>query len=164
MKQLAILIASSLVLFGCASTAVNEEQRVSLEFSGDMLFEGSNTLQVPASLSPASIAAELGVPPAALKRVSVTEVLLQMKHDDAAITESLLMQMVSNNESLKTIGTLSPLTDPGALKLNLAEKSDILPFLRDQGATWVLDLNISEDYPDALDLKASVSLRVEYND
>jgi hypothetical protein len=72
--------------------------------------------------------------------------------------------MVSNNESLKTIGTLSPLTDPGALKLNLAEKSDILPFLRDQGATWVLDLNISEDYPDALDLKASVSLRVEYND
>jgi hypothetical protein len=91
MKQLAILIASSLVLFGCASTAVNEEQRVSLEFSGDMLFEGSNTLQVPASLSPASIAAELGVPPAALKRVSVTEVLLQMKHDDAAITESLLM-------------------------------------------------------------------------
>ncbi|MCA1752184.1 MAG: hypothetical protein ABR572_11815 [Cryomorphaceae bacterium] len=52
MKRLLLFIFIPAVLAGCGSTAVDESLTVELQLSGDMLFEGSNTLQMTAEMSP----------------------------------------------------------------------------------------------------------------
>jgi hypothetical protein len=70
---------------------------------------------------------------------------------------------VSNNHSLITVGTLSPLTqDPVSLDLNVAEDIDLMPYLADEGCTWVLDLNLSEDNMDKMTVNGTLNLSVEY--
>lgn len=136
-----------------------------LRLSGDMLFEGSNTLQMPAEMSPAKIAEKLSVEVKNLKKIGVSKASLSMRDDQAAITESLLLQVVSNNKSLVTAGTLSPLTeDASSLDLNVAEDIDLLPYLSDEGCTWVLDLNLSEDFMDEMTVNGTLTLRVEYSE
>ncbi|MCA1752185.1 MAG: hypothetical protein LC670_10415 [Flavobacteriales bacterium] len=88
-----------------------------------------------------------------------------MSETQAAITESLLLQVVSNNKSLVTAGTLSPLTeDAASLDLNVAEDIDLMPYLSDEGCTWVLDLNLSEDFMDEMTVNGTLTLRVEYSE
>lgn len=165
MKRLLLFIFIPAFLAGCGSTAVDESLTVELRLSGDMLFEGSNTLQMPAEMSPAKIAEKLSVEVKNLKKIGVSKASLSMRDDQAAITESLLLQVVSNNKSLVTAGTLSPLTeDASSLDLNVAEDIDLLPYLSDEGCTWVLDLNLSEDFMDEMTVNGTLTLRVEYSE
>lgn len=151
-----------LLLQGCASTELDDGFTANLEMSGDMLFEGSNTLQMQSITTPEALASHAGTEPGKLKQVSVNSAQFQMSAEHAAITESLLLQVVSDNNALVTVGTLSPLSDPNALSLSLSEDMDLLPYLKDTGCTWVLDLNLSEDYMDELKASGSLKLSIAY--
>jgi hypothetical protein len=69
---------------------------------------------------------------------------------------------VSDNKELVTIGTLNPLPEAAQLSLSLAQNTSILPYLKDKGTTWVLDLNIAEDYMDEMVVNAKLKLSVDY--
>lgn len=153
-----------LLLFSCSENAVDESFKTSPSLTGDMLFEGSNTLQAAADISADDVARDVGTTPEKLKKIGVAEAALTLDKGAGSITESLLLQIVSDKNSLATVGTLSPVTGAGSLKLNLSESIDLLPYLRDEGTTWVLDLNISEDYMDEMTVKATLTFRTEYKD
>jgi hypothetical protein len=87
---------------------------------------------------------------------------LNLDDSSREITESLLLQLVSDNQMLITIGTLSPLPSGNAMTLSLSEDTSILPYLKDDGLTWVLDLNINEDQMDEMNVLGTLSLTVDY--
>lgn len=157
-------LSSLIMLTACADVVVDEGYTVDLALSGDMLFEGSNTFQQPADLNMSDLAAHAGVTAGQIRSVGVAKAEFAMSESDAAITESLLLQVVSNNSGLKTVGTLSPLSDPAALRLNVSESIDLKPFISDEGTTWVLDLNLSEDHMDEVEISGRLTLRIEYKD
>lgn len=164
MKSPLFLFFAALLVSACAETALDESFQTSVALTGDMLFEGSNTLQAAADINTESVARDVGTTTEKLKKIGVSEAVLTLDENAGSITESLLLQIVSDKNSLATVGTLSPVTGAGSLKLNLSESIDLLPYLRDEGTTWVLDLNISEDYMDEMTVKATLTFRTEYKD
>lgn len=162
MKRLSTFSIFLLLLFGCSPTEQNDDVQLYLEMRGDMLFEGSNTLQMPSVTSLEALAKEAGTEVSKLKKIGVRGAAIQINGEYAAITESLLLQVVSDNKSLVTVGTLSPLSEDEEQRLSHAEDVDLLPYLKDPGATWVLDLNISEDHMDELYIEGTVQLSISY--
>ncbi len=159
-----ILLSSALFFcWACGSTATDESQEISLEMRDEMLFEGSNSLQTRVETSAEELASKIGVAPDQLKKVSLRAATFRMDAADVELTESLLLQIVSDDQPIRSLGTLSPLSDPSALELNLPEDTDILPYLRDAGATWVLDLNLSEDRAEEMQVTGVLKLRVTYS-
>ncbi|MCZ4410476.1 hypothetical protein O3Q51_16790 [Cryomorphaceae bacterium 1068] len=133
-----------------------------LALSGDMLFEGANTLQFSGESQLEVITSELNINSEALESALVSSAILTLDDPTRAITESLLLQIVSDNNELITIGTLSPLPEGNKMTLSLAEEPAILNYLKDEGTTWVLDLNITEEHMDEMNISAAVSLNVDY--
>ncbi|TVR38563.1 MAG: hypothetical protein EA392_08800 [Cryomorphaceae bacterium] len=164
MRKTALLAVALATLYGCATTAVYDQHEELLELTGEMLFEGSNTLQMPANLNLDQLAKATGIEKSKIKTVGIAEATLEMGTEDAAITESLLLQVVSNNHSLLTIGTLSPLPEGTRFKLSLAEKMNLVPYLNDEGTTWVLDLNISEDLMDDMTVAGKLRFSIHHNE
>ncbi len=164
MKRLphVLMMSFILLLASCSNDAVHEGIAIEVNFSEEMLFEGSNTLQMKALSTPEALATAAGTTPDKLKQVVISKAVLRMAPEAASTTESLLLQMVSDNQGIKTMGTLSPLTDAATLQLSLSEKPDVLPFLKDAGATWVLDLNLSADRDDELNVLGTITLNVIY--
>ncbi len=164
MKSPLFLFFAALLVSACAETAVDESFETSLALTGDMLFEGSNTLQAAAALTPDQVAEHAGTATKNLKKIGVAEAVMRMDDAQAKITESLLLQIVSDNNNLATVGTLSPLPASGMLKLNVSERIDLLPYLNDQGATWVLDLNLTENHIEDMTVNGQITFRTEYNE
>ncbi len=164
MKKTALLAIALITLYGCGTTAVHDQHEELLELTGEMLFEGSNTLQMPANLNLDQLAKATGIEKNKIKTVGIAEATLEMSNEDATITESLLLQVVSNNHSLMTIGTLSPLPEGKSFKLSLAEKMNLVPYLNDEGTTWVLDLNISEDLMDEMTVAGKLRFSIHHNE
>lgn len=124
-----------------------------------MLFDGANTLQAPAAITIESLSKMVGVKAEAIKKVGVKKAQVEILKNQVPMVESLLLQVVSNNNSLITVGTLSPVDKQGLLTLSLAEEIDVYPYLKDEGCTWVLDANIATD--DAIDLSLAGILGLE---
>lgn len=159
------LIWAVLPLFmACQSTVSNSDQSVSFAVSGDMLFEGPNTLQGEGSIDLVTLAENIGAESTAIKSVKASAAKVALEKPQQGITESLLLQVVSNNMDLKTVGTLSPVPAEGFLQLNMAQDLDLLPYMQDEGMTWVLDLNLSEDHMDVMRAKGDISLIIEYTE
>ena len=162
--QLSIIMMAILAvcLPACGPSTTTEAVDVELKLSGDMLFEGANSLQYSNESQLEELAAAVGSDIRSIKNVSVSAALLELDNSSRQITESLLLQIVSDNQELVSIGTLNPLPKSDQLKLSIAEDSSILPYLKDSGMTWVLNLNISEDYMDEMLVKGKLSLTIEY--
>jgi hypothetical protein len=160
MRNIALGLLFAGLLMGCAKTT-SVEKEISTTVSGEMLFSGPNSLQAAVTLDPASLAEELNVSPDDLKRIRVSGIKITLSDDQAAIAESLLLQIVSNNNEMTSLGTLSPLENGTTFELNLAEESDLLPFIQDEGATWVLDVNLSDDIMD--EMKATADIQITIN-
>jgi len=140
------------------------EQTLSLELTGEMLFSGANTLSMQANTSAISLAEGLNIEAEKLVSVGVLEAIIELDAEQKQITESLLLQIVSDQEEMTTIGTLSPLPEGNAFSLNLANEMDLLPYLKDEGTTWVLDLNLSEDYMGEMIVPAELNLVINYQE
>jgi hypothetical protein len=157
MRKIAFALLFIAFLASCGTTT-SVEKSISTVVSGEMLFSGPNSLQADVSLSPASLAEELNIEASALKSISVSSIQITLSDEQAAIAESLLLQVVSNSNEMTSLGTLSPLEKGTRFDLNVAEETDLLPFLEDEGATWVLDVNLAEDIMD--EMKATVDLTI----
>jgi len=157
MRKIAFAFLFIAFLASCGTTT-SVEKSISTVVSGEMLFSGPNSLQAAVSLSPASLAEELNIEASALKSVSVSSIQVTLSDEQAAIAESLLLQIVSNSNEMTSLGTLSPLEKGTRFDLNVAEETDLLSFLEDEGATWVLDVNLAEDIMD--EMKATVDLTI----
>jgi len=164
MRNLFIASLLLVVLAGCQTLAVNEETSIPLQLSGEMLFEGSNTLQMASVTTPEALAQSLSVETSQIKEVGVASARIEFPAEEAKIAESLLLQIVSNNRDLVTIGTLSPLPSGTSFDLKLAENIDLLPYFKDEGCTWVLDVNLSEDLMDDLSVAGSLRLQIRYTE
>ena len=161
MRKIGILLLLLVFAFGCAKTHSTQKE-ISTTVSGEMLFSGPNSLQAPLSISALTLAEELKIDPSKLKRIGVTDIQISLAEDQVALAESLLLQIVSNNNEMTSLGTLSPLTNGTTFDLQVAEDIDLLPFLEDEGATWVLDVNLSEDIMEEMQASASLNLSVNY--
>jgi hypothetical protein len=117
---------------------------------------------MPVATSAESLAQEVNVVANNLSAIGVGKAIIELTGDQAAITESLLLQIVSNNQEMTTLGTLSPLPNGTKFELRLAEEIDLLPYLNDEGATWVLDLNLTEDFLDEMQVKGKLALTIKY--
>lgn len=166
MKRMRKYLALALLplLIACQSTVSDNSQELKVALSGDMLFEGANTLQGKGDLDLSSLAESLGVSSEAITKVGISSVEMNIQQENRGIVESLLFQVVSNNQELSSVASLSPLPETGVLKLNVAEEVNLLPYMKDEGLTYVLDLNISEDHMDEMMAKAKLALVVEYKD
>ncbi len=160
-RWVTIVPIMAMALSACSAELDIETVEMELELTGDMLFEGSNTLQYSGADQLTEAAGLAGVAEGTVKAVHVDIATIELRGASREITESLLLQIVSDNKELVTIGTLNPLPKGDLLTLTLAEDPEILPYLKDSGTTWVLDLNITEDHMDELIITAKVQLRVE---
>lgn len=151
-------------MIACQSTLSDDSQSVGFQVSGDYLFAGANTLQGEGNLDLSSLAENIGTNPDNIKAVRISSAKIGMEPSGQAITESLLLQIVSNNAELISLGTLSPVPAEGSLELKTAQDVDLLPYLKDEGMTWVLDLNLKEDHTDEMRAKGEVKLIVEYTE
>ncbi|MGB0178214.1 MAG: hypothetical protein ACPF9D_13690, partial [Owenweeksia sp.] len=85
-----------LVFTGCAKLST-ETQTIDLQLSGDMLFSGANTLQMPVQTTTQSLAGSLNLEENQLKNIGLHKATIRLTEEQKAITESLLLQIVSAN-------------------------------------------------------------------
>jgi hypothetical protein len=154
------VILLTIILASCGANYERKNAEIEIELTGEMLFEGANTLQYTVSEGSDEVA---GISLETIKEVTVNGVTMVLEDEVKTITESLLLQIVSDNNELKTLGTLNPLPEGNSMELSMAEDALILPYLKDTGTTWVLDLNISEDQMEEMIVKGQISLSVEHS-
>lgn len=156
-----LLIAAFLFLYSCATVESNEIS-FTTDVSGEMMFEGANTLQGSGSEVVSGLAGKLEIKKNQITDLRITEVEIKMPDADRDITESLLLQIVSDGNELMSLGSLNPVPSEGAILLNMAEDTQVLDHLRDEGSTWVLDLNLSEDHMEEMSVTVNFKGEVEY--
>ncbi len=157
-SQLTIFLLAIGVLSSCNSYQTNSISHTTT-VSGEMLFEGANTLQGAVSDLSASLQ-DQGIATHDIKSAKLTGIEFEIQAEDSEIIESLLFQVVSDQSSLKSLGSLSPLPEGSKVSLNLAEETEIVEYLRDEGATWVLDLNIDEDHMDEMIVSCTIQMEI----
>ncbi len=164
MSMRKIYIAMIIALLGaCATVESDESYESEITLRGEMLFEGSNTLQAEAVLDKKAIAEHLGADPQSISEVKLLEATVEMDEEQLAITESFLLQIVSDNKGLKSLASLSPLdANSSSQKLGVSEKAELWPHLQDNGSTWVLDLNLTEDLMDDMQVRAKLRFLISY--
>lgn len=161
MRILVFSILLSGLMMSCAKTTSTEKAILTV-LSGDMLFSGPNSLQASIDISATALAEDLNISASSLKSVDVSGIHISLNEQQASLAESLLLQVVSDNNEMTALGTLSPLNSGMDFDLKVAEEVDILPFLQDQGATWVLDINLSDDVMDRMEATAEILLTLNY--
>lgn len=161
MRNLGLCLLAAVITIGCTNTS-SVEKSITTTVTGEMLFSGPNSLQAPVANSPNSMAEELSIPASDLSSIEISGIQISLADEQASIAESLLLQIVSNNHEMTALGSLSPLENGLSFELNLAEETDILPFIEDEGATWVLDVNLSEDIMDEMKATAELKLMINY--
>lgn len=149
------------ILAGCTNTT-STEKSITTSVSGEMLFSGPNSLQASVSTTANELADELGIEAADLSSIDISAIKISLAGEQAEIAESLLLQIVSNNNEMTALGTLSPIEGGTSFDLNVAEEINLLPFMKDEGATWVLDVNLSEDIMDEMQATVDLTLDINY--
>lgn len=161
MKKLALCFLIFGVSISCTKTQ-KVEKNLETVVSGEMLFSGPNSLQAPLAITANSLSEEFGTFSSTLRSIGISGVQISLAENQAEITESLLLQIVSDNNKMMALGTLSPLESGTSFDLSVAEEIDILPFIKDEGATWVLDVNLSEDVMEEMTASVSLQLTINY--
>ncbi|MGB0165440.1 MAG: hypothetical protein ACPF8V_01175 [Luteibaculum sp.] len=162
MKRL-LFLCIALFCFACAPTE-KQAHEIVLSLKGEMLFSGANTLQMPVKHRPNNLVADANLGEVELESVGVNKVSISLTEEQHRIVESVLLQVVSDQNEMITLGTLSPLPDGTTFDLKLAEDLDLLPYFKDNGGAWVLDINLSEDYMDEMQVDARLNLSLNYTD
>lgn len=160
MKKLLKLLP--LLLLAACSSNTTVEKLVTLNFSDEMLFEGANSMQMPLNVELGSFLGSLNIVEADVKNIGVKEASIEVAPEQVEMVESLLLQVVSDNHDLISVATLSPVDKSGLLSLSTAEEIDLLPYFKDNGCTWVLDVNLKVDDMTDLTLSGSLKLSVEH--
>lgn len=158
------LSAALLLLTISCATVEQAEHSIEISLDGEMLFSGANTFQTPMMISEADLLKAANLPSSQIKSLGVKSVEVMLDSTQRAIMESVLLQVVSDNQEMISVGTKSPLPSGTNFELSLAEEIDLLPYANDKGATWVLDANLTEDYMDAMSINARINLLINYTE
>jgi uncharacterized protein YcfL len=156
-----LIIIACLIIAACSSPD-SAELETEVVLRGEMLFAGANTLQGSAVTVMDELASKLTVEKDDIRSVRVKNATVVLDQGDEGITESALLQIVSDGIELKSLGTFSPVEGARKLELSMAEDTDVGQYLNDEGATWVLDVNLSEDHLEEMETKAILDFIVEY--
>lgn len=164
MKFYIIIIIISF-LFSCQSASEKEIESKKISLSGEFLFAGPNTLQSKETMSLPPYANELGLDSeekiSAVNPASISVTFANA--GEAANVESILLQMVSDDLEMTSIGTLSPLPEgQNTVQLNVAPELNMLPYLGDPSTIVIADVNLKEDM-DALTIDVQMKLNFKYN-
>lgn len=160
-----IFLTTTVAIFLSSCAKVNTAKKdIEVVLKGEMLFSGPNSLQAGVLTTIDELTNELNLPENSLSSIGIGEISIHMSEEHAALCESLLLQIVSNNHEMTTLGTLSPLPEGNSFALGLAEDIDLLPFITDVGATWVLDVNLREDVLDEMTASAAIKLNVNHKE
>jgi hypothetical protein len=156
------IIAVALILSSCDNTANQVVQFDDLTVSGEFLFEGPNTLQGSFSISNDDIAKKLSISPENISSVTIESIQTQLPNDSAHVNiESLLVQVVSDDAPLVTLGTISPLAAETIQTLSINSEVNINPYLKTENSTLIVDTNLRSD-ADALTLTVNIGLLVTF--
>ena len=158
-----ICFLSFLALASCSSELAQLKVEKDLVLEGEMLFEGPNTLTANNNTDLITLIEGAGLETSQVESVEVTKAIITLSSDGQSLVESLLLQIVSDNQELITVGTLNPLPEGKIMDLQLAEEMDLKPYLDDSGCTWVLDLNLNGD-ADQMAVKSKLNLVVNYKE
>ena len=163
MKKLIIYSIVSLILTtGCGSGESAEYTADQMIASGEFLFEGPNTLQGAFLLSTTDISKELSEEASQLAGIVPSSVTVTLPNDSIRDEiESFLVQVVSDNLPLVTVGTISPLAGGLEQQLAINKELDLLPYAKDASSTLVVDTNLKSDQDD-LSVMVDIKLNVNY--
>ncbi len=152
-----------LALASCSAELSQLETEQNLLLKGEMLFEGPNTLTASSNTDLITLIEGAGLETGQVESVEVSKAIITLNAEGQSMAESLLLQIVSDNQELITVGTLNPLPEGKIMNLQLAEEMDLKPYLDDSGCTWVLDLNLNSD-ADQMAVKSKLNLVVNYKE
>ena len=153
-------IAVAVSLSGCQPRQTSPFQADTMMLEGDFLFEGPNSLQVgnPIKVEAISKALNLSAEPSSVRLEAAAVSLASVRE---GLVESLTLQVMSKNHDMLTVAALNPVNGNEAT-LQVAEETELLPYLSDEGAFWVLDANISADHEEVLQLPLTLQLTVTH--
>lgn len=163
MKYLSLLLL--VVVFGCSQTSEKQVETKSISLSGEFLFAGPNTLQSTEKMSLPAYVQELGLESEEnIEAVNPASVSVTFANaEEAAKVESILLQIVSDDLEMTSVGTLSPIPEgQNTVELNVSPELDLLPYLGDPSTIIIADVNLKEDM-DAMSIDAKMSLNFKYN-
>ncbi|MFY0607499.1 MAG: hypothetical protein JXR10_12345 [Cyclobacteriaceae bacterium] len=141
-----LVLISLLVFFSCGEKETQVFESEAIAASGEFLFEGPNTLQGPFTLTLSQVSKQLGIEESAISDVRISGISLTFDDDaNRQNVESVLVQVVSNDLSLETAGTLNPLGAEPVQELQINQELDFLPYLKDQTTQLIVDANLTTD-------------------
>lgn len=153
-------LACTLIL-SCSEQKTSSISSEKLRASGEFLFEGPNTLTGDLKISTDNLSEQLSVNVENIHQVKVKGVNLEVLPDSlSSAIESVLVQVVSNQNSLETVGTKSPWQSEDGI-FNLNNELDLLPYLKDSGNQLVVDVNINRDL-DELNVNVMFDIEITY--
>ncbi len=163
MKYLSLFLL--FIVFGCGQTNEKQVESKSISLSGEFLFAGPNTLQSTEKMSLPAYVQELGIESeesiVAVNPASVS--ITFASPEEAAKVESILLQIVSDDLEMTSVGTLSPIPEgQSTVELNVSPELDLLPYLGDPSTIVIADVNLKEDM-DAMSIDAKMNLNFKYN-
>lgn len=161
MKLIFKLFLVFLVATSCTKTE-SHKHSLELKLKGDMLFIGANTLQMPVNQNASALMNEAGLNNQELKAIEIEKISVELNETQHDIIESVLLQVVSDNNDMLTLGTINPIPKGMVFDLSLAEETDLLPYFEDANATWVMDVNIKEDYMDLMEVGVMVNIDLKH--
>ena len=150
------------ILTSCSSNETKPFVVDPITFSGELLFEGPNTLQSENTIKAKYIYEQIDVKPNEIKSISCQKAAIEFTNVPENLIESVLLQIVSKNHEMITVGTQSPVAYGTKFDLQLAEEIDLVPYLKDQECFWVLDANLAEDQMDEISMKLHLTLDVSH--
>lgn len=158
-----IFFLGFLAFASCSAELSQLEVEQDIVLQGEMLFEGPNTLTANNDKDLISLIEGAGLENSQVESVEVSQAKITLSSNGKSMSESLLLQVVSDNHELITLGTLNPLPEGEIVNLQMAEEIDLKPYLEDSGCTWVLDLNLNSD-ADQMAVKSKLNLVVNYKE
>lgn len=157
------LLAVLILATACTETDNKYYAIPGIEVSGELLFEGPNTLQGQPKINLNDIAEKLDISVENITAAYLEEATIGFMPDSLqANVESSLIQLVSDNLELVSVATKSPLPSNGEVELEVNKEQDILPYLKDGSTTIVVDANIVGDM-DELKALVNLKLNIEYS-
>lgn len=152
-----------LLLLSCAQNSETVYTIADMEVSGEFLFEGPNSLQGKLKNPMEAISKEKGIDPSKIQSVYLKSCTVEFPDEESqAIVENILVQVVSDQLNLVSIATINGIPESGPISISGSAEQDILPYLKDQSSTLVLDANLKSDADD-LKCKVDFTLRIVHN-
>jgi hypothetical protein len=135
-----------MLFFSCQQSKEAIVNSSKMKATGEFLFEGPNTLQGGFNVDLAALAEQKEINATQITAVYLVGIQLEVSPDSLQQTiESALVQLVSDNLSLETAGTINPLTSESSQTLSINKELDILPYLKDATTQLIVDVNLAGD-------------------